>query len=1059
MIRQTAAEHPIHETGITHDRRPTATRLRTRKTALTLLVGAIAFGCSSDPAEHSSPPTAEKVSSLTGTLPAPVGWWSFDELTSSTSVYDSQPLPAVASGTKYNSVSAVEGKVGRGLSFNGTNQYVNIPNKTAYQMSSAVTISAWAQPAAGTAGTIAGKWGTQNSYRLLVSSGKFAFSVTLSSGTVVTATASATASTTAWSHVAGVFNGSTAILYVNGVQAASASASGTLKSSTDPIRVGNTTNNANYYKGTVDELRLHSSALTGAQVNRIANGLQHRRLRAVAVDPKFVTDPTYAGKRLHEHPTFAANGGWRTPDAVVQYWMDFLNAAAGERVYLPEDGSYASAVKYVEEVPWNNNAKVNGCELGQGNSPVIQSADQYLARVQANGTGNPGNLQGDPFRIVKTYNSSLGFDLVADANGQLFHELMVICPPDWGINGEGWMAASPTDTTAYMTHDGVFRMSGLANNRKFSTHGVAFSRDDRNYEQYFHRAEAMLVKNWSTDMGNPCSVPWLAGYAPLGSMATLRHAVDLFMLGDYGFNSQGQVGNAHFMPNTSVGYVRNHNDRVPSAYSYWSTFPADYPYDLTRIDRRVPVSCDAWACTGDSVDRSAWIWQMSKLPKTEGTTDGRSNNWWMYITDPNYQLGRGVATAPPVMGPSQGGLDFTLTVYSDRIGLKWMTESTGKGTYTVQRSTDRSTWTNVTSVTGSTATYDISPRPTNAVDTFYRVAWNDGTITRYSDQLGVNLGTATPINVSAGQRPPVNPSISLLQQGNPYVRWELPTSCGLGNTVANSPCNASYCSGPCMKCVANECRAGSDGSGDLYSDYHLGVTRYFLEKREASYSSVWTVDRRPGWEGQYNHLQFSSADNAVASNTVVGYRVSAYQMNGDGTQGATWGHTDVLLAVPGNATLGTTGSGGTGGTGGTSSTGGSGGKATGGATGSGGSSTGGKASGGTSSTGGTASGSGGTSSSGGSGGSGTNPCASLCSNPVVFTTPSYQSGNLGTGAICRETTANLSGGNCSNMSSRTLTVNGTAMNCTGWTLPAKRNGGYCIQVTAGSPDYASFATW
>jgi hypothetical protein len=90
---------------------------------------------------------------------------------------------------------------------------------------------------------------------------------------------------------------------------------------------------------------------------------------------------------------------------------------------------------------------------------------------------------------------------------------------------------------------------------------------------------------------------------------------------------------------------------------------------------------------------------------------------------------------------------------------------------------------------------------------------------------------------------------------------------------------------------------------------------------------------------------------------------------------------------------------------------------------------------------------------------GTNPCATLCSNPVVFTIASYQSGNLGTGATCHQTTASLAGGNCSNIGSRTLKVNNTTMNCNSWTLPAKRNGGYCIQVTAGTPNYTSFATW
>ena len=87
------------------------------------------------------------------------------------------------------------------------------------------------------------------------------------------------------------------------------------------------------------------------------------------------------------------------------------------------------------------------------------------------------------------------------------------------------------------------------------------------------------------------------------------------------------------------------------------------------------------------------------------------------------------------------------------------------------------------------------------------------------------------------------------------------------------------------------------------------------------------------------------------------------------------------------------------------------------------------------------------------------PCAGLCYPPVVKTGPSIQSGNLGTGAICQETTATLSGGNCSNMTGRTLTVNGTAVNCNGWTLPAKRNNGYCVQVTSGGLSYASYATW
>jgi hypothetical protein len=92
---------------------------------------------------------------------------------------------------------------------------------------------------------------------------------------------------------------------------------------------------------------------------------------------------------------------------------------------------------------------------------------------------------------------------------------------------------------------------------------------------------------------------------------------------------------------------------------------------------------------------------------------------------------------------------------------------------------------------------------------------------------------------------------------------------------------------------------------------------------------------------------------------------------------------------------------------------------------------------------------------------GTNPCATFCASPTVFTSASYQAGALGAGASCRETTASLSGLNLSNIAGRTLKINGAAFVADGniSALPAKVNGGYCIQATAGGLDYASFATW
>lgn len=92
------------------------------------------------------------------------------------------------------------------------------------------------------------------------------------------------------------------------------------------------------------------------------------------------------------------------------------------------------------------------------------------------------------------------------------------------------------------------------------------------------------------------------------------------------------------------------------------------------------------------------------------------------------------------------------------------------------------------------------------------------------------------------------------------------------------------------------------------------------------------------------------------------------------------------------------------------------------------------------------------------------PCTGLCTNPVNFTiSGSYQSGNLGTGAVCLQTTSPVHGGNCGNfVSPRTLQVNGKTETCNNqnWSsLPAMRNGGYCVQTTTGNYSYAYVTLW
>jgi FtsP/CotA-like multicopper oxidase with cupredoxin domain len=94
------------------------------------------------------------------------------------------------------------------------------------------------------------------------------------------------------------------------------------------------------------------------------------------------------------------------------------------------------------------------------------------------------------------------------------------------------------------------------------------------------------------------------------------------------------------------------------------------------------------------------------------------------------------------------------------------------------------------------------------------------------------------------------------------------------------------------------------------------------------------------------------------------------------------------------------------------------------------------------------------------------PCSGLCNNPVEFTVAdgsNFQSGNLGTGATCFETTSRLAGGESSSfVAPRDLTINGRVEPTNGnWTvpLPPLRHDGYCIQTTAGSNSFAAFSAF
>jgi hypothetical protein len=208
----------------------------------------------------------------------PVGWWKLDEGTGSTTADSSGNA---ATGALTNSPTWATGRVGPyALTFNGTTNYVNIPNIAGsldnLQLTT-MTISAWIKPS-GTGGSGAG--------RIFEKGGWFLSMATVSSSPVVRLTCQDTGGSrnstaitlNTWTHVAatwdGVGPGSGMHLYINGVLADGTSSAGTGAPASDvgSASIGNrASDQARGFPGSIDEVRIYNRTLSAAQIQALAD--------------------------------------------------------------------------------------------------------------------------------------------------------------------------------------------------------------------------------------------------------------------------------------------------------------------------------------------------------------------------------------------------------------------------------------------------------------------------------------------------------------------------------------------------------------------------------------------------------------------------------------------------------------------------------------------------------------------------------------------------------------------------------------------------------------------
>ncbi len=177
-------------------------------------------------------------------------------------------------GTLVNSPVWVQGKIGKALSFNGNNNYVDF-NNTSIAGATSGTVEAWVNAKNWNTSTrmtvfsseIGPAWANlrlvlfsnfNNSLTFSVSNGTTSITDNVNTGTIL--------STNTWYHIVGTYDGSVVKIYVNGILKSSYNTTVTPGSFTPTKTVMGWHYGDRYFNGSIDHLKIYNYARTPAQI-------------------------------------------------------------------------------------------------------------------------------------------------------------------------------------------------------------------------------------------------------------------------------------------------------------------------------------------------------------------------------------------------------------------------------------------------------------------------------------------------------------------------------------------------------------------------------------------------------------------------------------------------------------------------------------------------------------------------------------------------------------------------------------------------------------------------
>jgi Concanavalin A-like lectin/glucanases superfamily/Galactose oxidase-like, Early set domain/Bacterial Ig domain len=160
------------------------------------------------------------------------------------------------------------GRYGNGLSFDGVNDIVTVPDSASLDFTTAMTIEAWVRPRSLVTwrSVILKERGSHLSYALYANSNTNTPTGHVYIGGDRSARGTSQIPLNSWSHLAVTYNGAALRLFVNGTQVGSRTQTGSIAASTGSLRIGANTVWPEWFDGVVDEVRLYNRALSVTEI-------------------------------------------------------------------------------------------------------------------------------------------------------------------------------------------------------------------------------------------------------------------------------------------------------------------------------------------------------------------------------------------------------------------------------------------------------------------------------------------------------------------------------------------------------------------------------------------------------------------------------------------------------------------------------------------------------------------------------------------------------------------------------------------------------------------------